>query len=54
MIEMETVTILLIAAAVFVAVYLIGPRLILVWKGVKTHHRKLEADRKAMEEDFPD
>jgi hypothetical protein len=53
-IAIETVTTLLIAAAVFVAVCLIGPKLIRVWKGEKTHHRQLEADRKAKEEDFPD
>ena len=54
MIAIETVTTLLIAGAVFVAVCFIGPKVIRDWKAVKTHHHQLEADRKAKEEDFPD
>ena len=53
-ITIETVTILLIAAVAFIAVCLISPRLVRVWKGEKAHHRQLEADRKAKEADYPD
>jgi hypothetical protein len=48
------VTTLLIVAAIFLALWLIGPKLIRVWDGLKTHHRQVEAVRKIKEEDFPD
>ena len=48
------ITLLLITAVILAAVFLIGPKLVRVWKGENAHLRQLEADRKAKEADYPD